>query len=265
MGEAVVRRVLVLSDGARERELQLVGRIVVGRDPSCEISRDDSLLSRRHAEFVTEGDLVTVRDLGSRNGVFVNGSRVVDRVLEPDDIVQIGPLRGRYAMHEGPAQDAGEIDGDRTGVIRQVFASGAPDRDDDDEDATRMVPAPRFPPADSDRESDAEAPTRFITPDAMSGLNGTTRRAPEATARPVRDGDRLRGFIFGQVAMLAALVFVASGLPLFIWRQSAAGQPVSLVWILLPAAAALAGTYIVGTSIAGRVSEAVAHGDRSRS
>lgn len=253
----------MLSDGARERELQLVGRIVVGRDPSCEISHDDSLLSRRHAEFVTEGDLVTVRDLGSRNGVFVNGVRVVDRVLAPDDIVQIGPLRGRYAMIEVPAQDPAELDGDRTGVIRQVFAGGVLDSVDDDEDATRMVPAPRFSPAAAD--ADAEAPTRFIAAGAASGPHTEGHRAPETTVRPLRDGDRLRGFIFGQVAMLAALVFVASGLPLFIWRQSAAGQPVSLVWILLPAAAALAGTYIVGTSIAGRVNEAVGTAERSRS
>jgi hypothetical protein len=260
-----VRRILVLSDGARERELQLVGRIVVGRDPSCEISHDDSLLSRRHAEFVTEGDLVTVRDLGSRNGVFVNGARVVDRVLDPDDIVQIGPLRGRYATIEAPAQDPGELDGDRTGVIRQVFAGGPLASGDDDEDATRMVPAPRFPPEDDGADSDADVPTRFIAPGAVSGHLAASDRAPQAAARPLRDGDRLRGFIFGQVAMLAALVFVASGLPLFIWRQSAAGQPVSLAWILLPAAAALAGTYIVGTSIAGRVNEAVASGERSRS
>ena len=253
----------MLSDGARERELQLVGRIVVGRDPSCEISHDDSLLSRRHAEFVTEGDLVTVRDLGSRNGVFVNGTRVVERVLEPDDIVQVGPLRARYAMIEAPAQDPAEIDSDRTGVIRQVFAGDALDRAED-EDATRMVPAPRFSPADRGVDSDAEAPTRFIAAGTVSGPLSTTHGEPAAAARPVRDGDRLRGFIFGQVAMLAALVFVASGLPLFIWRQSGGMQPVSLVWILLPAAAALAGTYIVGTSIAGRVSEAVAHRERPR-
>jgi hypothetical protein len=263
----VVRRILVLNVGARERELQLVGRLVVGRDPSCEISHDDSLLSRRHAEFVTESDLVTVRDLGSRNGVFVNGARVVDHVLEPDDIVQIGPLRGRFAMTDAPAQDPGEMDGDGTAVIRQVFAGGALGSGDEneDEDATRMVPAPRFSPADADADSDAEAPTRFIAAGAVSGPDAAAHRAPEAATRPLRDGDRLRGFIFGQVAMLAALVYVASGLPLFIWRQSAAGQPVSLVWILLPAAAALAGAYIVGTSIAGRVNEAAASGERSRS
>ena len=64
----MVSRKLVISDGTRERELQLIGRLVVGRDPGCDLSEDHSLLSRRHAEFVTVGASVTVRDLGSRNG-----------------------------------------------------------------------------------------------------------------------------------------------------------------------------------------------------
>jgi pSer/pThr/pTyr-binding forkhead associated (FHA) protein len=89
----LLSRRLVISDGTREREMQLVGRVVVGRDPTCDISHDHSLLSRRHAEFVTTGNDVTVRDLGSRNGVFVNGVKAAERSLSPGDVVQIGPLR----------------------------------------------------------------------------------------------------------------------------------------------------------------------------
>ena len=87
---------LVVNDGKRERELLLVERLVVGRDPMCDLSHDDALLSRRHAEFATEGEDVLVRDLGSRNGLFVNGTRAAERSLKPGDIVQIGPLRVRY-------------------------------------------------------------------------------------------------------------------------------------------------------------------------
>ena len=117
-----MRRKLLLNDGARERELQLVGRIVVGRDPACEISHDDSLLSRRHAEFVASTDVVKVRDLGSRNGVFVNGTRAVERVLAEGDVIQIGPLRARYVIDRAAAGIAPEeFDGDRTAVIRKVF------------------------------------------------------------------------------------------------------------------------------------------------
>jgi hypothetical protein len=155
---------LVLSDGTRERELHLVGRIVVGRDPACEISHDDSLLSRRHAEFVTAGNVVTVKDLGSRNGVFVNGARASEQTLEPGDIVQIGPLRARFVVDAGVRSISPEaLDVDRTAVIRKAPVAPPPSAavarpvtvpvpapvhpavalafEEVDEDATRLVPA----------------------------------------------------------------------------------------------------------------------------
>ena len=52
-------KLLVVNDGKRERELLLVERLVVGRDPMCDLSHDDALLSRRHAEFQMIGDEVT--------------------------------------------------------------------------------------------------------------------------------------------------------------------------------------------------------------
>ena len=43
----MIVRKLVVSDGRTERELLLVGTIVVGRDPSCQLNDLDPLLSRR--------------------------------------------------------------------------------------------------------------------------------------------------------------------------------------------------------------------------
>src|SRR5215213_5232004 len=114
-----MRKKLIVSDGTRDRELQLVGRIVVGRDPSCDVSHDDSLLSRRHAEFVTAGDDVTVKDLGSRNGVFVNGARAAEQRLAAGDVVQIGPLRARYVLDGSSASiTPEEMDAERTAIFR---------------------------------------------------------------------------------------------------------------------------------------------------
>jgi hypothetical protein len=67
------------------------GEFVVGRNASCQLSLDDPLVSRRHAVFTVHPDAVTVEDLGSRNGVSVNGERLAGRVLlRPGDRVQIG-------------------------------------------------------------------------------------------------------------------------------------------------------------------------------
>jgi hypothetical protein len=49
---------------------------VLGRSPSSSLQIDDPEVSRQHARLTLDGSGVSVRDLGSRNGVFVEGSRV---------------------------------------------------------------------------------------------------------------------------------------------------------------------------------------------
>jgi ribosomal protein L40E len=52
------------------------GAFVIGRSSTCNLSLDDALVSRRHATITNKGDGVWVEDLGSRNGVVVNGNRI---------------------------------------------------------------------------------------------------------------------------------------------------------------------------------------------
>lgn len=67
------------------------GEFAVGRNASCQLSLDDPLVSRRHALLLVGPDMVTVEDLGSRNGVVVNGDRIQGRVLlRAGDRIQIG-------------------------------------------------------------------------------------------------------------------------------------------------------------------------------
>jgi hypothetical protein len=91
-----VIRKLVISNGRSERELLLVGSIVIGRDPACHISEPDPLLSRRHAEILANVHGVSIRDLNSRNGILVNGDKTREQILLPGDVVQMGHLQLRY-------------------------------------------------------------------------------------------------------------------------------------------------------------------------
>jgi hypothetical protein len=52
------------------------GSFVIGRSSSCDLALDDALVSRRHVSIRLQGEEVVVEDLGSRNGVLVNGTRV---------------------------------------------------------------------------------------------------------------------------------------------------------------------------------------------
>ena len=49
-----------------------VGEVIIGRALECFIRLDDAMVSRRHARLLVTDDLVTIEDLGSRNGVTVN-------------------------------------------------------------------------------------------------------------------------------------------------------------------------------------------------
>jgi hypothetical protein len=53
-----------------------LGAFVIGRSSSCNLALDDALVSRRHAAITHKPDGVWVEDLGSRNGVSLNGTRI---------------------------------------------------------------------------------------------------------------------------------------------------------------------------------------------
>jgi hypothetical protein len=74
------------------REVDLKrGVTCIGRGEDCDVSFEDSLVSRRHARIVLQGDAAVIEDLDSRNGVLVNGKRI-DRPerLVDGDRVRIG-------------------------------------------------------------------------------------------------------------------------------------------------------------------------------
>ena len=79
-------------------------RTSAGRSPDADIFLDDVTVSRKHAEFVRDGDGFVVRDVGSLNGTYVNRTRIDRAVLRPNDEVQIGKFR--MTFHPSPARRA---------------------------------------------------------------------------------------------------------------------------------------------------------------
>jgi hypothetical protein len=67
------------------------GSLDVGRMSDCWLTLDDDLSSRYHARFHVTSEKLELEDLGSRNGTFVNGKRLVGRtILGDSDQVRIG-------------------------------------------------------------------------------------------------------------------------------------------------------------------------------
>ena len=65
---------------------------LVGRHPECDVRIDQTKISRRHCCIALAYDRIVIRDLGSRNGVRVNGEVVDEATLEHGDEVAIGHL-----------------------------------------------------------------------------------------------------------------------------------------------------------------------------
>jgi hypothetical protein len=82
-----VRRVILAAD-----------RVTVGADESSDVAiPEDPTVSRLHAVFERYGNGWCVRDLGSHNGTFVNGQRILgERVLRSRDELRIGDARIVY-------------------------------------------------------------------------------------------------------------------------------------------------------------------------
>jgi hypothetical protein len=71
---------------------------VLGRSRECDVMVDDANVSRRHAEIRPRGGTWVLSDLGSTNGVSVNGARIDHpRVLSPGDVIELGTTEITFA------------------------------------------------------------------------------------------------------------------------------------------------------------------------
>ena len=131
------------------------GQFAIGRSSDCQLSLDDPLVSRRHAVLVVRGDTVEVEDLGSRNGVLVNGVRVEKPTrLVDGDVLTVGQQQLTIAGAQPPAAPPMARTSSRPKVPR-IAETIAVVGDDGDagttEDETRFHLAPKFRPDQPDK------------------------------------------------------------------------------------------------------------------
>ncbi|MDR3620346.1 MAG: FHA domain-containing protein [Paludisphaera borealis] len=78
--------------------------VVVGRHPACDARLDSLRVSRHHCCMVHESGEVVVRDLGSTNGIRINGQRVEMGRLKAGDELSIAHIRYRLDNGQGHEQ-----------------------------------------------------------------------------------------------------------------------------------------------------------------
>ena len=86
---------VIVSGQSAGTRFELMGETTsVGRHETSDLLLDDVSVSRHHAVFTrTASGRITLRDLNSLNGTYVNGARVEETTLHSADEVQIGKFK----------------------------------------------------------------------------------------------------------------------------------------------------------------------------
>ena len=78
--------------------------VSLGRQSENDIVVGDPLVSRRHCVFRNDREQITIEDLNSSNGTFVNGVRVQTESLKDNTLIEIGVLQ--FLFRAGDAEDS---------------------------------------------------------------------------------------------------------------------------------------------------------------
>jgi pSer/pThr/pTyr-binding forkhead associated (FHA) protein len=133
---------VVVAGRANKDTVALQLPTVIGRSQDATLSVAHRTISRRHCEVFEVEGLLMIRDLGSLNGTVVDGQRIAEAPLCPDDEFSIGPLTFRAQY---------EYNGDRSNVPAVKLADDQKRRSN--VDAKKQLPD--FPTVEGSPRSDS--------------------------------------------------------------------------------------------------------------
>ena len=100
------------SGGTEKRVFPFYQRLTIGRHSSNDVTLADRMVSKRHAAVGRVKGRIVVKDLGSRNGTFVNGDKVEKAILVSGDRLKVGNAVLRFFREEEPGKL--DLDGSAT-------------------------------------------------------------------------------------------------------------------------------------------------------
>ncbi|HSO34560.1 MAG TPA: FHA domain-containing protein [Labilithrix sp.] len=180
LGDDTVAKVRVAEGPDIGEELRLVeeGRAyVIGRSETCDLPLADADSSREHAVVARRGGQILLRDLGSRNGVFLGDQR-----LTPDrDVVWRAPTMARIgltvlALDEPVSLALAELEAAEDEAMREDDVPPLP--------ASSAPPAPPAAPSPPSKVSRAPTPADESPPSRMSQAAPIAEIAPDTTEMP---------------------------------------------------------------------------------
>ena len=144
---------VIVQDNREPQRLPLVRDLALGRDPEVAIAINDGYLSRRHCGFLRRGDDVFVRDLGSYNGTYVNGTKIHEECqLFRGDVLKVGRTRVFVDFGDEPGQDGLQIHApnlEQHSAVKPVARSKPTKLSEAYEEIAAKIPPRRFDPEGS--------------------------------------------------------------------------------------------------------------------
>ena len=95
-----------------EFPLRMGREIIIGRSSDLDMVLVEDMVSRRHARISTDDD-ITIEDLGSTNGTFVNGEKIVESPLAEGDRILVGTSIIKLVAVDAAAQNQSEAEARR--------------------------------------------------------------------------------------------------------------------------------------------------------
>ena len=100
---------VLLKMGGNNKAFSLPSTVtIVGRRQDCDLCVPLMVISRRHCALNMDDGNLSIRDLGSSNGTFVNGKRIDEADLVAGDKVSLGPLNFVVQIDGVPAEIVGD-------------------------------------------------------------------------------------------------------------------------------------------------------------
>jgi predicted component of type VI protein secretion system len=159
--------------------------LLLGRHPECDIQLNSRKVSRRHCCVAQVHDYLVVRDLGSTNGVRINGERVVEGKLRSGDELTVGNFRYRVAWDGSDAQPPPNVEPPKhaTLPLADKDLENAEEPVELDESADASIPAakpvgpaktPKSEPGPTMGSTTSSSPSSHLLPDKLNLMPGSS-------------------------------------------------------------------------------------------
>ncbi len=180
-----------------QNSFPISGRMVIGRDPGCDIHIPLDHLSRRHVELEIRSGQLVLKDLESANGTWVNGERVSEIALKTGDKIKLDVLTFEV---QGPRHDPHKT------IIRSAAPTAAASSatlDKHRQDAIKT-------PSTTTKNSNSKAPTdtrKLLAEGRQEWLKSDGATPSEPISKRSRTGLMLL-ILSGVVAIVSTIVVV---------------------------------------------------------